>query len=823
MIRTLLISLISVTSALAAEFPAQHREFLQTHCTACHDGTTQEGNVRLDNIAFDISKDVRTADLWQKVLKALNSGEMPPEDEPQPPAAAKAAFLEDLSTGLVAARRTLRSQSTTPVLRRLNRREYLHTMNDLLGVQIAASELPTDGGAGGFDSNGAALFFSSDQLERYHEIARSALTEALGPPATVFRDHIEFEQKAEAEVARVEKNVTRGKAAAEAFLATGKVQSDPLVEDERKANFYLLGHRDQFPVVQMYQTLPQRDTGGYLCGHVINSMPVFTIPASAAPGIYRVTLRAGRAQDAPASRRFIELCTARKPQARSMDAQDLLETLEINGTLEQPQTIQFEVQAGGKELHFGLRERQPLNPRAALLYHRKVLTETGKPQPPALWLDSLDIEGPINARPSLISGSDPRENIAAFAQKVFRGQKASDDLLDRLVALHEAQQKSGLSYEAAFIEPFAILLVSPGFLYLSESSSTTQPKPLTERELATRLSYFLWSSPPDDELLTLAGKHQLRDQLPAQVARLIADPRAERFVRGFVHQWLTLDRLSFFQFDFDHYRAFDESVKTAARDEVFHFFTHLMRQNLNTAHFLKSDFVIVNPLLADYYGLPAQPGAGWQKITLPADSPRGGLLGMAAILAMGSNGEHTSPVERGAWVLRKLLHDPPPPAPANVPQLARLADKPLTTRQRIISHQEQPQCVHCHRKIDPIGFGLENFDAIGLWRTHESAAPIDETTRKGRKAKQKSGDQNAIDPSDTLHNGPAFADYFELRRIIASRHSEFATSLTETLLEYALGRPITFADQAIIEQLSNHRALGDLLKAIVTSDSFQSK
>jgi hypothetical protein len=298
---------------------------------------------------------------------------------------------------------------------------------------------------------------------------------------------------------------------------------------------------------------------------------------------------------------------------------------------------------------------------------------------------------------------------------------------------------------------------------------------------------------------------------------LIDSPKFDEFISGFVHQWLCMDRLDFFQFDTKLHRDFDESVKAAARREVYATITHLLRGNDPLGRLLKSDFVVVNGLLATYYGIDGVTGDEFRRVSLPADSPRGGLLGMAAIMAMGSNGTESSPVERGAWVLRKLLHDPPPPAPPNVPQISRLEGKLLTARERILAHQEQPQCASCHRKIDPIGFGLENFNAAGKWRT------VDSYEKRGVGKKEW-----PIDPSGAFHKGPAFADYFALREIIASRELDFARGFTENLIEYALGRPYGFNDEDLAKEIvavaqRDGFAMRRFAHALVASEAFQQK
>jgi hypothetical protein len=456
--------------------------------------------------------------------------------------------------------------------------------------------------------------------------------------------------------------------------------------------------------------------------------------------------------------------------------------------------------------------------------------ETGVGPPSALWIDWVEWEGPLN-KVEVISQVQPviasretraRTVLQTFAERAFRGKKPSAAFLDKLSVLYDARRKAGDAHETALKEPLSVILASPGFLYLQESGLGfsrnekaevgLKPKLLSQSELATRLSYLLWSAPPDEALL----KADLTkpDILTSEVDRLIASPKADEFVRGFVHQWLGMDRLDFFQFDTKQFRDFDESVKAAARREVYETFAHLLRNNGSLAKLLKSDEIHVNGLLATYYGIDGVSGDAFRKVKLAANSPRGGLLGMAAILAMGSNGERTSPVERGAWVLRKLLHNPPPPAPPNVPQLDRLATKPVSTRERLLAHQEEPQCLQCHRKIDPIGFGLENFNAAGKWREVD----YDPKAKKDW----------PIDPSGQFYNGPAFNDYFALRDQIAAESENFARGFTEALIEYALGRPYGFTDNALAEIIVNQAhakdwSIREFIIALTSSREFARK
>ena len=451
---------------------------------------------------------------------------------------------------------------------------------------------------------------------------------------------------------------------------------------------------------------------------------------------------------------------------------------------------------------------------------------TGRGPDQTLWVDWIEWEGPLKQeRPELIlkivkqlnnktTDEQIKSLLAQFAQNAFRGDHVSEAYTERLLQIYKMEKTEKKKPLEAIIEPLAIILASPGFIYISEPSSDDQTKELSQRELAIRLSYFLWSSPPDQELYRLAesGKLKNDDVLYAQVNRMLKDKKSENFYSAFSYQWLGMERLHFFQFDTFSFPHFDDTLKAAAAKEVYHTIKTIVDENLSTDTLLKSDFVVINGMLATHYGIPNVSGNHFRKVKLAPNSPRGGLTGMAAILAMGSDGKHTSPVERGSWVLRKIMNQPPPPAPANVPQLNRLEGKKLTARQMLKAHQEEPQCAHCHIKIDPIGFGLENFDPVGKWRTVD----------KLNKLKTK------VDPSGKIYKGPEFKSYQELRDIFASRLAPFNRGLISNLLGYSLGRSVGFSDQNLIDQLQanlkkNNNSLRSLIHSIVTSKEFKTK
>ncbi|MCG8600937.1 MAG: DUF1592 domain-containing protein, partial [Verrucomicrobiales bacterium] len=470
----------------------------------------------------------------------------------------------------------------------------------------------------------------------------------------------------------------------------------------------------------------------------------------------------------------------------------------------------------------------------------------GLGRPLALWVDWIEMEripdsdretpaglATLESLPLDEKSKEPappveivRGAFERFAKEAFRGQDPGGDYIDALVDNYETRLAAGDHFVNAARDSLAIALASPMFLYLTEPSPDQVARPLTDIELATRLSYFLWGSQPDLQLRELAreGKLSQPDVLAAQTTRLLDDPRSRRFSDSYTYQWLGLDRLDFFQVDLLKHRRFDNGTKAAARKEIYETVDYLLRKNLSIRNLLRSDFVVINATLAEYYEIRGVTGDAFRRVALPAESPRGGLLGMAAISLMGGNGDETSPVERGAWVLRKLLNDPPPPAPANIPQLARLSGKVLTTRERLVAHQEEAQCASCHRRIDPIGMGLENFDAVGTWRT-ENTYIVTDDNGKPVPGKEKTW---TIDPSGKLHNGPEFSDYFELRDILVSKQDDFATGIAEGLIEYALGRQVGFRDKELVENIvaeakERDYAFREFIHAIVRSKQFRTR
>lgn len=854
--------------------PEKLRTFFDAYCVSCHGPEKQKGKLRLDEISLSIDS-LESAARWQKILNQLNSGEMPPDEAKQPVPEAKVEFLDSLSHTLMEARRNLADQGGAVTLRRLNRREYRNTMRDLLGVEVDTHDLPADGGTGAFDTVGSGLFMSSDQIEQYLTLARRALDDHAALRAAQarphpFRAHVEAEEMGNRRMdglyhttqenharyvrwtaavnaaaerpANVEIARLLHKKAEKPRPSSGMPYATPLLfyldweqipgapapsqfgfKDAQEAFFDEVQYIHFFTYYEGYQKLPGRDRGAWLMFYQAYRESYVKAGQNWPLGRYTLRMRVAANPEAAAERRFVEV----GQRGEDVSNFTVMGAHQVTGILEHPQVIEqtVELSVEGKR-EFALRERRPNSHVAEIRSFYDEYERSGHGPPPAIWVDWFEIEGPLplakdNAletpAPQDVAGA--RQFLTRFAERAFRGKKPEGEFVKRLVKLFEAQVAGGGSFDEALKTPLSVVLASPSFLYLSEPVEDDQRRPLSGPELATRLAYFLWSAPPDEELRELGASGQLFHPatLAAQVDRLLDSPKAEEFSRGFTHQWLGMDRLDFFQFDFRRHREFDDSVKAAAREEVYHTISYLLKSGGGLGALLKSDYVVVNGLLANFYGLPGVTGDEFRRVDLPRESPRGGLLGMAAILAMGSNGETSSPVERGAWVLRKLLHDPPPPAPPNVPQLARLEGKVLTTRERLRAHHELPQCANCHRRIDPIGLGLENFDAVGKWRRR------DRYDRKGVGSKTW-----PIDPAGSFFHGAAFRDYFELRDVIASQPQRLARGFAEGLLEYGLGRPVSFQDEELLaHMLKVAQAKGYELRVfmheLVASEAFRSK
>ena len=386
--------------------------------------------------------------------------------------------------------------------------------------------------------------------------------------------------------------------------------------------------------------------------------------------------------------------------------------------------------------------------------------------------------------------------------------------LDKLVDYFEARMDEGLPYTDAMSETIGLVLASPGFLYL-EASSANNTKHLNRRDFATRLAYFLWSSPPDEELYKLADSGKLRDPivLRKQVDRMLSDERAESFYEGFMAQWSELRRFEDTSVNWRLFMTFNEATFFSAYREPIEFFKTLVQENLGVDNLIDSNFVVVNSALAEFYDLPEKHTLNdFVKVPISAEHPRGGFITQTAFLTSGSNGTRSSPVIRGTIILDKILNNPPPSPPPNVPEIEAASDKPLSNRELVEMHTKQKVCASCHDKIDPIGFGFENFNTVGLWRDTEL---VDEK-------------DVPINPNGTLVSGTEFEGLKELQDLLKGQSQNLARNMIESLTAYAIGRPVEFSDKDNIDDVlifASKRgfAMKDLIFLVANSESFRSK
>ncbi|MDE0861612.1 MAG: DUF1592 domain-containing protein [Akkermansiaceae bacterium] len=830
----------SAEGPIKAAMPEQHAKVFKTYCYDCHDAFSEEGNLNLEDIPFNMGKDIPTASLWQKILDAVNSGEMPPHDEKQISAEHKTAFLEDLSVQIVNARKILTDNGGVITMRRLNQREYSNTIESLLGVTPNVSNLPADEADHGFDTAGASLFFSPDQLEQYLASAKDSLELAFAgirkivPHRQRVEPEIEANERHSKTLADYQDRLFRVKAyqsqkkkppSAFGFLDTHQIRKTRV-----NARNWSIQLEDYFkrPETKTGATSIQTIKGGGMQRIRFNPL------SHRGEGKYIIRIRIGAYPEASERLKYIEISRNRPGES----GVERLGWRKVHGTVENPEIIEFIVDNPPNE-----RISYIISPRTHQGRGDKNLWtinfyKNGYGTIPGTWMDWAEIEGPIakpqveNEKPKLTETLFPRpkdwsekqyaqEVISRFATRAFRGEQPSEEYLEKLFQQFTAVREKGAKVNQALINPLSIILTSPNFLYMVESSGSEGL--LTPQELAVRLSYFLWSAPPDEELFVNANDGTLTDPivLAAQTKRLLEDERSNRFIESFTHQWLDMARLDMFEFKGGLYPKFDNATRESARQEIYETFRHIMDEKLSLHTLLEADFVVINDILADFYDLTDTKSSEFKKIALPKDSPRGGLLGTAAVLAMGSDGIRSSPVERGAWVLRYLLNDPPPPAPANVPQLNRLEDKILSARELQKAHMEEPQCAQCHNKIDPIGYGLENFNAAGEWRAEE-LVPAGKGILKNKFKKF------AIQPAGKLRDGTVFNDYHELKKIIAQRSDGFTQGFTEALIAYGLGRPYGFTDYDLAAKIQskaqdNSPEISELIHALVQSKQFQTK
>lgn len=812
----------------AAALPSAREKlepFLQEYCIDCHGSRKQKGQVRFDNVSWEIT-DNDTAQRWQDVLDQLNGGDMPPEEATQPLVEELSEALDILTGAVLEAQNRLTDHGGEIKMRRLNQREYSATIEDLFGFPVALDEIPEDGEIATFDTVGAEQFYNSSHFERYLELGRRIATESF---------RFNYSPRRSVTVARTEPEErvtqrTREKLAdldqKMALKKKGATWKEMGFDDEGQAEIIFRQWDSRAELPRKYLAYPHVDRGVYISDVAkwANASKHVDIR-----GEYIFRIHGGIVGDPDPLRRIVRL----------WDQNEIRGTLRLAGTPEKPESVAFRARQpmGRSHLSLNVRENAPLNTQNTLRgYIGKIQGPGDNTDPRAsVFIDWMEIEGPYypETRPKLEEilypgvptgtespyiWNDARvpELIEKFVFEAFRRRPPEPEYLAGLNELFQGYRREGLNHRDAWAEVTAIILSSPGFLFLNEEvrgeGDDAGDGTLDNRELAIRLSYFLWSSPPDDELYAA----DLSDPgvFAAQVDRMMADPKLVRFRDGFMSQWAEFDRYDAITVDNKEHFRFNEGLQADAKREVLEFFGQLIEENLPASNLIDSDFVVINPALAVHYDIdvPNPKTADFLKVNLPAESPRGGLMTQAAFLTTGSNGERSSPVIRGALVMEKLLHDEPAPPPPNVPELGSDDDQPRTNREMVQIHQEQAVCASCHKKMDVIGFGLENFDTIGRWRV---------TEKVGNK-------QVPIEPGGTLPDGAAFADVHELKSVLLDHEEDLARELVSSILNYALGRTIEFSDMDDVDAiLANLREeefrVGSMVREVALSPLFRRK
>jgi len=838
------------------KIPKALNNFLIDYCYSCHEAGMEKGDFNIEDLSLTINTP-KIAQHWQNVLDSLNAGEMPPKKKQQPSAKEKAEALAILSQLMVKARKNLSDTHGEVTLRRLNRREYLNSLESLLGVRMSEKLFPDDHVEGGYDTFGGSLFMSADQQERYLTTARGAVQSSLMvKPPKFMKVRKEAEEGIKKQYAKLTKNAKATIAEVDDFIAKKKKDPSISAKDFGFVDDKSLTRRKGVATrllgdLNFAHSGKRAKDGLYLMLSKYSSYVPVRLPKFAANGRYRFKIKAGLVD--PNKETYLELG---RPSANRNFT--VLEAVKVQGTEMKPAVVEIEIDyVQGMGTLYYVRQRS-LNGDRRKKLEFQYLKRMKDRLPPRVWVDWVEVEGPLKGSEVKLEPWLPQKPkkqpelkyveqvIKNFAKRAYRGQEISAVSLSKLMEKYKELRKTK-PLRTAIVEPIAHILASPKFLYFTEPSDVKPGKrQLSDRELAIRLSYFLWSAPPDAELLQLAASGQLSktEVLRQQVNRMIKDARYKRFVSAFTYQWLDMKRLDFFQFEPRYYLDFDSIGKASARKEIYETFTYITRQDRSLYELLRSDYAVINDVMADYYGINGVKGREFRKVKLPRSMPRGGLLTRAAALAMGSNGLISSPIERGAWVLRKLLNDSPPPAPANVPQL-RHDIKKLSKREIIKIHTQEAQCYQCHRKIDPIGMALEDFNAAGKLRdrARQIENPLFPPLPPAKKVKPRKGKKGVAKvelpeppkfPEAGVHGKNVvtdqfpFTDYKSLHDYVYSKREDFARGLVEELLEYALGRQFGFTDRDLLDSIIEQSGksgmkLKDVIEAVVLSPQFRSK
>ncbi len=773
-----------------------NRLFAQ-HCQKCHSGPKPMGDFQIGNLSSDFANR-KNREQWLTVLDQLKKGDMPPKDKPRPPAAEVQAAIKWISERAAEAELALRATEGRVVLRRLNRAEYANTVRDLLGVEVDLADLlPPDTSTSGFDNSAEALHTSSYLMRSYLEAADRVLNEAIAnqPQPWLLKKRFDIrEEKSVKPMGSVYRHVDDGVA----IFATWE-----------SANIRVTMWNFRSHVRGKYRF---RISG-------------YGFQSEGKPINFRVT--AGTLKEVTEERLIDYFAVpANKPTV-----------IEFTEQLEPENRIRI------------LAEGLPALPPAV----EKIGAD--KYKGPGLVIQWVDVEGPLleswpppshkaifgDLKQAVVpSPGDPKrlevvsqqpmvdaERILRdFARRAFRRTVTAEDIRPFLARV-KSRLDQNYSFEQAMRVGLRAVLVSPSFLFLREKAGKPSAPALDDFALASRLSYFLWSSMPDEPLLKLAEANKLHEPgvLRKQVERLLRDPKAKAFTENFTGQWLSLRAIDATSPDRTLYPEYDDILKVAMVKETILFFDEVLKNDLSLTSFVASDFTFLNARLAKHYGIPGVEGMEMRKVALPPTSHRGGVLTMGSVLKVTANGTTTSPILRGAWVLERILGTPPPKPPADVEAIEPDIRGATTIRDQLAKHRKVASCASCHSKIDPPGFALESFDVTGGWREFYRATGEPKEVN-GRRVRVWAGP--AVDPSDVLADGRRFRNIDEYKKLLLEDKDQLARSLTEKLLAYSTGAAPTKVDkpeiEAIVGRLRDQKyGFKSLIHEIVQSPIFQSK
>jgi mono/diheme cytochrome c family protein len=726
--------------------PASAQALISRYCVGCHNDNAKTANVSLSGL--DVGKLAANTQTWERVLRKVRTGEMPPLNLPRPDAASTAAFTAWLESGLDLAAKAAPNPGR-PSVRRLNRAEYGNAIRDLLDLDLDhASSLPADDSGFGFDNIGEVLTVSPLLMEKYMGTARRVSRLATGTVKTS---------------AAIER-YSPGKG------ATGDSDSLPL---NTRGAVNLQRH---FPVDADYSIIVR-----------MRGNP----PANAPPPKLDVRVDGRRVKLFDAEFSTLEESQGTRNLEHRMK---LAAGMHEVGAAILGESHKQELGVASRRL-FGVTPTAPASVESITI--GGPFTPTGPGDTPSR--RRVFVCRPAKGEPESACAA---RIIATLARRAYRRPVTTADTAP-LLKIFAAGRADGGSFDHGIEAALRAILVSPSFLFRVERSVGR----VTDLELATRLSFFLWSSIPDDALLRLAEANRLRPALAREVRRMLADSRSKALVDNFGGQWLHLRNVSGWRPDPDKFAAFDEPLRAAFQRETELLFGHIVGEDRSVLDFIDADYTFLNERLARHYGVPDIRGAYFRRVPVAGDQRGGGILTHGAILTVTSYPTRTSPVLRGKWILENVLGAPPPPPPPDVPDLEdKAANSAADLRAALERHRANAACASCHARLDPLGFSLENYDAIGRFRSSEGGAPVD--------------------ASSALPGGKTFAGARGLRQVLMERKDHFVECLADKLLTYALGRGLEHFDQPAVREIRREAArngyrFGALALAIANSVPFQ--